>query len=174
MGITTNPGQEPDTENIEDTKEKKKKGILKWTIAIIIIIILILLLRSCGHTNHNVITQGDIASTSRKTSEELDQIAQEGMFTTFLNKNIAIDKNNVANILVKNDKNNKYNAVVEYYLDDELVYETEEISPGYKQEQAKMEYNFTKGTHELKAVFCIVDESGKELNKVTIPVMVTK
>lgn len=168
MEIRTNPEQEP------ETKDTKKKSILKWIIAIIIIIVLLLLLRSCGSNDYNVITQGDIASTSRKTSEELDQIAQEGMFTTFLNKNIAIDKNNVANILVKNDKNNKYNAVVEYYLDEELVYKTEEISPGYKQEQAKMEYNFPKGTHKLKAVFCIVDENGKELNKVTIPVMVTK
>lgn len=167
-----------DVEKKDRTDKHGNKNKKHKIIAIIILVVVaLMLLNRCSNekvSSRSRIAEGDIEATSRRSKEQLEQAAEDGMFMTFLNKNIAVDKNNTANILVKNDKSNKYNATVEYWLDDELIYETDTILPGYKQEEAILDYDLAPGVHKAKAVFCIIDENGKNLNRVTIPVTITK
>lgn len=170
-------------ENNKNKKEDKRKNVLLKIITLVIIILLLLLcFRSCYKSDSissgiTEIVEGDLDSISRTVNkvnnEDLD--TNKLMFSTFLNKNVFVDENNRANLLIKNDKSNSYNAYVEYYIDGSLIYKTDIIAPGYKQEYADFtDVKLNNGENEAKSVFCIIDSDGTKLNTVTIPVKITK
>lgn len=167
------------TNNEHNTKDKENKNSSKITkvLAVLatLIILILLALHSCGKQEQSKygITLGTIEKSPR-SQEELDELAEQGMFTTFLNKNLLIEKDGTANVMVQNAESNKYSAYVEYYLNDELIFKTDTIEPKYKQDLAKIDYKLEPGTYEAKAVFCIVDDLGNKLNTVTTPIKITK
>lgn len=173
---------EINNENDKNKKrDKKKNRLLEIIILVIIILLLLLCFRSCYKFDSissgiTEIVEGDLDSIHRTVNDiNTDSDINGLMFSTFLNKNIFVDENNRANLLIKNDKSNSYNAYVEYYIDDSLIYKTDIISPGYKQEYADFsDVKLNKGENEAKSVFCIIDSDGTKLNTVTIPVKITK
>lgn len=167
--------------NDENDKNKKKNRLLEIIILIIIILLLLLCFRSCYKfdtisSGITEIVEGDLDSIPRTVNDiNTDSDINGLMFSTFLNKNIFVDENNRANLLIKNDKSNSYNAYVEYYMNDNLIYKTDIISPGYKQEYADFStVKLNKGENDAKSVFCIIDADGNKLNTVTIPIKITK
>lgn len=164
-------------------KEKQQNKLLKIVMLVIIILLLLLCFRSCykfDSTSNGAgiteIVEGDLDSIPRTVNDiNTDSDINGLMFSTFLNKNIFVDENNRANLLIKNDKSNSYNAYVEYYMNDNLIYKTDIISPGYKQEYADFStVKLNKGENDAKSVFCIIDVDGNKLNTVTIPIKITK
>lgn len=153
-------------------KEKKLRWI-GWLILVIILILLALVLNKCSGKN-SLITKGDIVASKTEKELQVETKDENNDFSVFLNKNVYVDKDGMANILVKNDVKNKYDAYVIYFIADKEIIRTDIIQPGYKQEYADIGKSLTEGEHKGKALFCIVDTEGNNLNTVTTPITITK
>lgn len=167
------------TQNKKNDEESKKSKLI--LILITFIIILIVILKGCNFTNGIIettgIEYGDISPIGRNGVEnrqdEINSLVDESMFSTFLNKNIYVDSDNIADILVKNDKNNVYDCYVEYSLDDDIILKTDVIPPGYKIEKIAFDKTLTSGIYNAMATFNIL-EKNEVVNSVRIPVQITK
>ncbi len=150
-------------------------------ILILILLFLLLLVRFLGKKETGEIggvTLGVIDLPSDfDVQSYVNSIVEEGMFQVFINTNIILDGNNKANLLIQNSEKNKYPAFVEFITDDEnqeLLYKSSVISPGYKIETAELPNDLADGIHPCKAYFHLLDDAGKEVNKVAVNVKISK
>lgn len=157
-------------------QEAKHKLSIRTKIAIavtVIIIIILLLLRACcpsgGAAEFGVIDLPDKATAVRMVNDAVER----GMFQVFMNTDIAVDEEGYASLLIQNSEANHYSCYVLIEDDGKEIYRSEVIHPGYKIEWDKLETEIGPGVHHCDAYFCILDESGKEFNRVGLKIKIT-
>ena len=143
---------------MKNTKQvKEKKGFIKTLIILVLIAIIILLCMRCGNQrskkpieveqNVNAITEIDYSDRQ----EYVDTKVEEGMINiNYLPKAIFEGKTSIK-FNVKNIKNNKGPIVFEIYDEEEnCIYQSKLIEPGYEMNSIKLDKPLKKGTHDCK------------------------
>lgn len=162
---------------------KERKTINKRMIIIIsaiagILLIMILLLSRCGSDlgQSNVIKQGVIDLPDKENAQQIvDNIVEEGMFQVFMNTNIVVNAENEANLLIQNSGSNHYPACVEIFYNEESIYKSDIIEPGYKLESDTLNKELEPGVYECNAYFNIVDpKTNMDTNKIGLEIILTK
>lgn len=171
---------EPQSQEQEQNNKKKKRNKI---IAFLIILLLLLLLTrccsSCSNMTPSDISQGEIEwnqpRASRDLQAEIDKAVEQGMFNVFMNTNIVFqDGNSKGNMMIQNIDTNVYPMYVEIYNDDNLLYKSDIIDPGYKIEEAKLDTALSKGTYDCTAYFYVTDSNKEEVqNKIGLNVKIT-
>ncbi len=172
---------EPQSQEQEQNNKKKKRNKI---IAFLIILLLLLLLltrccSSCSNMTPSDISQGEIEwnqpRASRDLQAEIDKAVEQGMFNVFMNTNIVFqDGNSKGNMMIQNIDTNVYPMYVEIYNDDNLLYKSDIIDPGYKIEEAKLDTALSKGTYDCTAYFYVTDSNKEEVqNKIGLNVKIT-
>ena len=176
--------QEQQSQNQEQNNEKKKRNRI-IEIIIVIILLLLLLTRCCGScsnlssTNTSDISQGEIEwnqpRASRDLQAEIDKAVEQGMFNVFMNTNIVFqDGNSKGNMMIQNIDTNIYPMYIEIYNNDNLLYKSDIIDPGYKIEEAKLDTVLSKGTYDCTAYFYVTDSNKEEVqNKIGLNIKIT-
>ncbi len=164
----------------QNNKKKKRNKIIE--IIIIIILLLFLLTRcccSCSNLSPSDISQGEIEwnqpRASRDLQAEIDKAVEQGMFNVFMNTNIVFqDGNSKGNMMIQNIDTNVYPMYVEIYNNDNLLYKSDIIDPGYKIEEAKLDTVLSKGTYDCTAYFYVTDSNKEEVqNKIGLNIKIT-
>ena len=173
---------EPQSEETQEQNNKKKKRN-KIVVVIIMLILLILLLSrccsSCSYMSPSDISQGGIEwnqpKASRDLQAEIDKAVEQGMFNVFMNTNIVFkDGQSKGNLLIQNAETNTYPMYVEIYNNDNLLYKSDIIEPGYKIEEAKLDTVLSKGTYDCTAYFYVTDNNKEEVqNKIGLNIKIT-
>lgn len=171
---------EPQSQEQEQNNKKKKRNKI---IAFLIILLLLLLLTrccsSCSNMTPSDISQGEIEwnqpRASRDLQAEIDKAVEQGMFNVFMNTNIVFqDGNSKGNMMIQNIDTNVYPMYVEIYNDDNLLYKSDIIDPGYKIEEAKLDTALSKGTYDCTAYFYVTDNNKEEVqNKIGLNIKIT-
>lgn len=172
---------EPQSQEQEQNNKKKKRNKI---IAFLIILLLLLLLltrccSSCSNMTPSDISQGEIEwnqpRASRDLQAEIDKAVEQGMFNVFMNTNIVFqDGNSKGNMMIQNIDTNVYPMYVEIYNDDNLLYKSDIIDPGYKIEEAKLDTALSKGTYDCTAYFYVTDSNKEEVqNKIGLNIKIT-
>ena len=172
---------EPQSQEQEQNNKKKKRNKI---IAFLIILLLLLLLltrccSSCSNMTPSDISQGEIEwnqpRASRDLQAEIDKAVEQGMFNVFMNTNIVFqDGNSKGNMMIQNIDTNVYPMYVEIYNDDNLLYKSDIIDPGYKIEEAKLDTALSKGTYDCTAYFYVTDSNKQEVqNKIGLNIKIT-
>lgn len=165
----------------ESDKKKAKQRIIKIGILVFLIILLLLLLFRCSYDYQqpipdNRIEQGTIDLPSKDEAQQLvNETVEQGMFQVFMNTDISVTSENEANLLIQNSESNHYSAYVEIYKDNELLYKSDTIQPGYKLEYDKLQKDLDAGAYDCTAYFHVVDtQDNSEINKIGLSVKLTK
>lgn len=164
----------------EETNKKKSKHTTLRIVGIVILLLLILLtLFKCSYSPDEVknsgIEQGVIDLPNKEDTQALvNQAVEQGMFQVFMNTDIQISNSNEANLLIQNSEKNHYATYIVIYKDDEVIYKSDVIKPGYKLEKDKIEYDLEPGVHDCTAYFVVIDDNGEEINKVGLQVHIAK
>lgn len=172
---------EPQSQEQEQNNKKKKRNKI---IAFLITLLLLLLLltrccSSCSNLSPSDISQGEIEwnqpRASRDLQAEIDKAVEQGMFNVFMNTNIVFqDGNSKGNMMIQNIDTNVYPMYVEIYNDDNLLYKSDIIDPGYKIEEAKLDTVLSKGTYDCTAYFYVTDSNKQEVqNKIGLNIKIT-
>lgn len=163
----------------EDNKKKSKHTTLKIIGIIILLLLILLILFKCSYNPDTIkssgIEKGVINLASKEDTQLLvNQAVEQGMFQVFMNTDIQVNSNKEANLLIQNSKQNHYSTYIVIYKDDEVIYKSDIIEPGYKLEKDRIEYELEPGVHECTAYFIVLDNNGKELNKIGLQVRMAK
>ena len=172
---------EPQSQEQEQNNKKKKRNKI---IAFLIMLLLLLLLltrccSSCSNLSPSDISQGEIEwnqpRASRDLQAEIDKAVEQGMFNVFMNTNVVFkDGNSKGNMMIQNIDTNIYPMYVEIYNDDNLLYKSDIIDPGYKIEEAKLDTALSKGTYDCTAYFYVTDSNKEEVqNKIGLNIKIT-
>ena len=172
---------EPQSQEQEQNNKKKKRNKI---IAFLIMLLLLLLLltrccSSCSNLSPSDISQGEIEwnqpRASRDLQAEIDKAVEQGMFNVFMNTNVVFkDGNSKGNMMIQNIDTNIYPMYVEIYNDDNLLYKSDIIDPGYKIEEAKLDTALSKGTYDCTAYFYVTDSNKQEVqNKIGLNIKIT-
>jgi len=179
--VTQEETQETFENKNEKEEDKKKKWIVRIGILVLLIIVLLLLLSRCGcgcrcDTEDGRIVQGVIdIPESYDIQGEVDRAVEEGMFRIFINANISVKPNGSANLLIQNDAENHYPVYVTITHNEELLYKSDIIRPGYKLESDKINFDFSPGVYECVAAFHVLDKGqSNEINSINCLVKLTK
>lgn len=180
----------------EEIRNNKLMVIMNWINTILlIIIILFILCCSCRCDNNCVcdcgcgccqediqnptspfnpsedpdIEWGDRETTPpEKIQEELDKQIEEGMMNISMNTNPVFETGkSKGNLLIVNEKINRYAQVVQIYRDDtgELIYTSGAIPVGARIDESKLDVPLSAGIYECTAHFNQIDDSGNLLGK---------
>lgn len=167
-------------ESKKKEKEKKQKGPFV-VILLLIIIIILLLLHSCdgrGGTDDTIGHVGTAGEIAMMDPDELqarvDETVEQGMFQVFMNTEVDIDSDNNMDLMIQNSQNNHYDCIVRIYMDDEEIYHSGIISPGYKLESDVLDKELEPGSYPCKAAFCVLNEDGTEFNQVGLKITLVK
>lgn len=139
----------------KDKDNKKKRSLVGKIILAILIIIILLLSFRCGHskgqgvseyeTNVNAITEIDYS----ERQEAIDALVEEGkMNVNYSSKAVFEGKASVL-FNIKNIKNNHAPIVFEIYDEnDQCIYISKKIEPGYEMNRIELETELEKGVHD--------------------------
>ena len=141
--------------NKEKHRKKKKKIAERITILILLVIILILLLFRCGDCKQeetseyeqevNAITEIDYS----KNQEALNAIVEEGKMNVNYSSTAIFDGATSLLFNIKNIKNNHHPIIFELYDEnDNKLYTSKWIEPGYEMNKIELENVPEKGVHE--------------------------
>lgn len=177
--MTQEKTQETFENKSEKEENKKKKWMVRIGILVLLIIILLLLLSRCGcgcGSEDGRIVQGVIdIPESYDIQGEVDRAVEEGMFKIFINANIHIKPNGSANLLIQNDADNHYPVYVTISHNEEMLYKSDIIHPGYKLESDKINFDFGPGVYDCVAAFHVLDKNqSDEINSINCLVKLTK
>lgn len=119
----------------------------------------------------------DVVSDESDLSEQqalADSMTDESMFQIFINTDITVDSDGVADLLVQNSIKNCYACYIELVDDGgNSIYKSDVIAPGYKLERDAVQ-NLDAGRHDCVAYFHVLDASGQEFNKIGVNVVINK
>lgn len=141
----------------EKNKKKRRKMGERVTILILIVIIIFLLLFRCNSSKQdhvseyeqevNAITQIDYS----EHQEALNAIVEEGKMNVNYSSNAIFDGATSLMFNIKNIKNNHHPIIFELYDENEdKLYASKMIEPGYEMNSIKLEKVPEKGVHECK------------------------
>ena len=177
----------------EEIKNNKLMVIMNWINTILLIIIILFILCcscrcdncvcDCGCCQEDIqnptspfnpsedpdIEWGDRETTPpEKIQEELDKQIEEGMMNISMNTNPVFETGkSKGNLLIVNEKINRYAQVVQIYRDDtgELIYTSGAIPVGARIDESKLDVPLSAGIYECTAHFNQIDDSGNLLGK---------
>ena len=123
----------------------------------------------CGSEDDPDIEWGDRETTPpEKIQEELDKQIEEGMMNISMNTNPVFETGkSKGNLLIVNEKINRYAQVVQIYRDDtgELIYTSGAIPVGARIDESKLDVPLSAGIYKCTAHFNQIDDSGNLLGK---------
>ena len=163
---------EPQSQEQEQNNKKKKRNKI-ITFIIMLLLLLLLLTRccsSCSNMTPSDISQGEIEwnqpRASRDLQAEIDKAVEQGMFNVFMNTNVVFkDGNSKGNMMIQNIDTNVYPMYVEIYNNDNLLYKSDIIDPGYTV--------LSKGTYDCTAYFYVTDSNKQEVqNKIGLNIKI--
>lgn len=168
----------------------RKRPVWKKVAAIAVIILLILLLLTrCGHGEDpsasgsvmfGVIDVGDAGDGDGAPDlQELANAAlEENMFRVFIATRMEVDMEGAFAPMIQNTSVNRHPCWVEIVDDDgSTVYESDMVGPGYKIEQDVLPEPLTRGKHDCKAYFHVMegaDKDAREINAICIDVVMVQ
>lgn len=158
-------------------KEKQdNRRVIRIIICALIVAILLLLMHRCSmDQSQNPIKPGIInVSDVTDVQQYINDKVEAGMFQVFINTDILVNSGNMANLLIQNAETNHYAVYVDIYHENEILYQSATIEPGYKLEQDKLEKSLSPGTYPCTAYFHILDDSGTEINKIGVAITLEK
>lgn len=175
----------------EQEKERRNKcdeksNTLLVVIGILAIIIILLLLKSCSGADNvergdiqfsssGEIVQGEIELMNQEVIQrKVNETVEKGMFQVFMNTKIKVDNQNEMNVKIQNSQNNNYDCYVIITMNEQTIYKSGVISPGYKLEYDTLPINLDAGTHDCVAYFCVLNDEGNEINRVGLNITLTK
>lgn len=100
--------------------------------------------------------------------QALNKEVSSGMASIFLNTKLSVrNSNELVNFLIMNVENNEFIQQIQYVITDtgEVIYESPNISPGYKLEKDYLLVDLEKGTYKCTANINLLDS---ELNHVNV------
>ncbi len=171
-----------DNEKIRDEPQSQEQNNKKKNKIIVVVIVFLLLLSLLVYyffSYRSDVLQGEIdwnqPKASRDLQAEIDRAVEQGMFNVFMNTNIIFqDGNSKGNVMIQNVNTNLYPMYVEIYNNDDLLYKSDIIEPGYKIEEAKLDTLLSKGIYDCVAYFYITDSDKEEVqNKIGLNVKIT-
>lgn len=140
----------------KNKKKKRKRRGQKIIIALIVLILLFIVFRCSKpeqkviteyEKNVNAITQIDYS----KRQEALNAIVDEGKMNVNYSSEAVFDGTTSVKFNVKNIKNNHYPIVFALYDEEEnVIYTSKKIEPGYELNCIQLTQALSKGTHECK------------------------
>lgn len=167
---------------------RTKKVIVTVVIIVICIIAILLLLNRCNGESDpeptpsapgGGVTIGTIKPGTTDTGDKdiqtlLNEQVADGMFRVFIATHISVDTEGNMQPLIQNAGRNRYHCWVEIVDEnDNSVYATDVIPPGYKVETDTMEPLASRGINKCRAVFHLLQGSTKdsgEVNRVEVAV----
>lgn len=188
--VQEKPKKDENEKNLK--KEKKKVTRRNVLIVVLVIIIILLLLRSCGGKTPvpDFVTMFNLqddpvaevgnfkVKTQEEIQEELNKVVDEGMMNISMNlKPVFKTGDSEGNLMIMNEKINRYPQVVEIYLNDNdntLIYRSGLIPVGSRIENAKLSVDLDAGEYDCTAYFNAVDpETGAGLGKAGAQILLT-
>lgn len=138
-------------------KRKMRKAVDRIIILVLLIIIIILLLFRCGGARQeetseyeqevNAITEIDYS----QYQEALNAIVEEGKMNVNYSSTAVFDGATSLLFNIKNIKNNHYPIIFELYDENEQrLYGSKRIEPGYEMNKIELDSVPAKGVHEGK------------------------
>lgn len=100
--------------------------------------------------------QGSVnVMTEEEIQEALNNIVEEGMIRISITSNIFAAEDELAEVRIENNLQNRYIMQVTIYLDEtgEEIYRTDLIDPGYYIQQTKFDKHLDPGEYAATAVF---------------------
>lgn len=139
----------------KDKENKKKRSLVGKIILAILIIIILLLSFRCGHskeqgvseyeTNVNAITEIEYS----ERQEAIDALVEEGKMNVNYSPKAVFEGKASVLFNIKNIKNNHAPIVFEIYDEnDQCIYKSKKIEPGYEMNRIELEKELKKGVHE--------------------------
>ena len=165
---------------------KENKGKIIDIILVIIIVILAsaLLFTRCSSNSGDQVTENtggvqmgiiDMPESKEDIQGRLNEIVEKGMFQIFINTDISIDKQNMADVMIQNSMNNHYDCYVEILYQNEIIYKSDILKPGYKIEFDTIDKFNESGEYDCIAYFHVIDsERNVEVNTIGVDVTVNK
>ena len=127
----------------------------------------------------NDVSKGSISPSDFKLpdiQEVLNEKAEDAGVILSINGNIvAKDAYAPANLLIQNQDSNTGTWKVFIYSNDtgDCLYESDEIPPGYKIEEAKLQMPLGAGTYPCTAEFHVLSSDGADKSVINVGVKVT-
>lgn len=169
---------EPQSQEQNNKKKKRNKIIAFLIMLLLLLLLLTRCCSSCSNLSPSDISQGEIEwnqpRASRDLQAEIDKAVEQGMFNVFMNTNVVFkDGNSKGNMMIQNIDTNVYPMYVEIYNNDNLLYKSDIIDPGYKIEEAKLDTVLSKGTYDCTAYFYVTDSNKQEVqNKIGLNIKI--
>lgn len=133
----------------------KKNKIVYAGICVLLLFFLAVMFHSCGQElavseyEDNVNRIKEIDESKRQA--ELNAIVEEGKMNVNYSPKAIFQGTVSETFNIKNIKNNHHPIVFEIFDEnDECVYASKKIEPGYEMSQIELEKSLSKGTHECK------------------------
>lgn len=186
-GTGSDEGADPESapQASGDDGKAKKRSVWKKVaaIAIIVLIILLLFVRCSGKreaVGNGSVTFGviDVDDPGGDGARDLQALAnavlEENMFRVFITTRMEVDREGAFAPMIQNTSVNRHPCWVEILDDDgSTIYESDVIEPGYKIERDVLSEPLTRGKHDCKAYFHVMeaaDKDGKEIDIVGVDV----
>ena len=164
-------------ENSKDNRNKKKKQLVRIGLLVLLVLLLLLTLFQCSKdTGDSRVTQGIIdIPEGYDIQGEVDKAVEEGMFKIFINTNIKVNQDGNANLLIQNDAENHYPVYVTIQHNEDVLYKSDVIHPGYKLETDKLLIDLDPDTYDCTATFHVLDsDTLDEINSINCLIKITK
>lgn len=170
----------------EDNKKKKEKN-RKWIFFLLLLILLLLfLLHSCsrektpdiGGLELGVIDTDSLRTDADKErlQEALNQQVEAGMVSVFMETNVKVEKDGIANWLIQNVEQNHFSLQIDVKDSESgtIIYSSPVVKPGYKVETDVVSKTLETGTHPCLAEFSIIDpDTSETINRFELKINVT-
>lgn len=145
----------------EIKKEKQRKKVLrrrvKRVLGILAILLLCLMVYRCGRNNPDPTSEYEtkvdeiVEIDDSQQQEELNAIVEEGKMNVNYSSKALFVGDTSERFNVKNIENNHYPIVFSLYdEEDNCIYTSKKIEPGYEMKKIQLEQKLSKGVHEGK------------------------
>lgn len=170
------------TANRRASQPKRKKRNQRWSILIILLLLFFILLLGAvvyyfavlqpaqrsvtGGQREAAALQGSLnVMTEEEIQEALNNIVEEGMFRISIASNIIAIEDDMAQMRIENNLQNRYVMQVTMYLDEtgEEIYRTGLIDPGYYIQEAKFDKHLDPGEYNATAIFTALYPDTEEI-----------
>lgn len=164
---------------------------IRWTMIILFIFaIFICSFNSCSYStqiNNEISSEiwdiaedenvTDILKTDyEKIQQDLNQKVEEGLINISMNSNPVFEDGSAkGNLMITNNKINKYYQIVEIYLDDtgERIYQSGTIPVGKQIANDHLDINLNSGVYNCTAYFNAVRKNGEYVGKAGAKIKIT-
>lgn len=184
---------DPNKPNKPDKKKKKESNKLYIIIAILSFLLCISFSQTVTQiyrehvqkqqekeyefTGTTGLLEGEIDLTDKEELQRrVNEAVEKSMFQIFINSDIKIDKNGVADIGIQNNKNNHYDCFVT--IDDHEgneIYKSPVMKPGFKVEADVLNCEFEEGkTYDCISHFYALDANGEIINCINGEIKITQ